>query len=108
MNRRIEKVEDAVTFWAKHRQKIYAIVILVVGLLGGNMDRLGAILPEVYPEEVKERLNSLETYIEQHEQSHKELLEALKILSSNIEKINKGNNYENLSIRHISNCRSCF
>lgn len=82
---------EGVGWWYKHRRKVYGIILLISGLLGGNVDRISdALIPAAGDtEEVDTRLNDLENYVKSHEQSHKELLESIKVFSAHVEALKK-------------------
>ena len=63
-----------ISWWAKNRQKVYAVVILIVGLLGGNVDRLSEIVSSMYPENpqiqlLTDRVDDLNNRVEVLEQN---------------------------------------
>lgn len=41
-------VEEGITFYMKYKEKIWAVALLVIGLFGGNVDRIVSALPDVY------------------------------------------------------------
>lgn len=60
-----EKVDvgDVITFWAKHKNKIWGGILLAVGLLGGNVDRVGSLIPDVANPGLVKRVESLENSV---------------------------------------------
>lgn len=82
---------EGVGWWYKHRRKVYGTILLIAGLLGGNVDRIGsALIPDSSPvQEMDTRLIDLEEYVETHEQSHKELLESIKVFSAHVEELKR-------------------
>jgi hypothetical protein len=53
---------DAVTWWVKNKNKVYAAILVIVGVLGGNADRVNELLPTVEHshDDIVERLDNLE------------------------------------------------
>lgn len=41
-------VGEAADFWTKHKNKAWVAILLVVGALGGNIDELYKMIPDVY------------------------------------------------------------
>jgi hypothetical protein len=53
---------DAVTWWVKNKNKVYAAILVIVGVLGGNADRVNELLPTVEHshDDIIERLDNLD------------------------------------------------
>jgi hypothetical protein len=53
---------DAVSWWVKNKNKVYAAILVIVGVLGGNADRVNELLPTVEHshDDIVERLDNLE------------------------------------------------
>ena len=64
-------VDEALTFWEKHKNKIWGIVLVVLGAFGANVDRFANLFP--LPPEVNNRIESVEARVERLELKVKKL-----------------------------------
>ena len=56
-------IDEAVTWWTKHKLKVYAAFLVIFGALGGNVDRVNEIATDLglfANEEIQERLTVVE------------------------------------------------
>lgn len=47
-----EKIENKAAFWLKWKNTIYGVIIFVVGLMGGNVDRIPETISSALPDGV--------------------------------------------------------
>lgn len=58
----MEEQEKAVSFWLANKNTVWALVLVVFGVAGGNVDRLYESLPDVYGvSTIKEDLNVIDS-----------------------------------------------
>lgn len=89
-------VAEAASWWSKHANKVYAVLLILGGLLGGNVDRLPEVFPDIttLQETVNEvdgkvdlldvRVETLENQWRSHLDSHDELLQVIDNLNQNL------------------------
>lgn len=84
---------EVITFYTKNRQYIWSTIAFVVGLFGGNIDRIPSVIPDW---ESSERLESLEQRVDAHGEAiskiHADLHSINEYLSDTITKMKDGNN----------------
>lgn len=75
------KIEEGVSFWKLNKNAIWAVVLLVFGAAGGNVDRLYEQLPDVYGvSKLTTRVEAIEGKLEKLDGATAKLDEVLKKL----------------------------
>lgn len=84
-------IEEKITWWQKHRNKVYGIILFVTGLLGGNADRLADYIPNSSAAEeraaaLNEKYGNLKDEVDKTVQRLAELEEAFNYLVDELSK----------------------
>lgn len=71
---KLEVVEEKLTWWIKNRNKVYGTVLFLIGLVGGNVDRVNEFVSTNHPvpptpdfSVVEDRIKLLEEAVEKLE-----------------------------------------
>lgn len=63
--------EERVTWWIKHKNKVYGLLLMIVGAFGGNVDRFSDLLPT--SPTVQNKLDAHGNTLDNHEERIKVL-----------------------------------
>jgi len=54
------KASDVVSWWTSNKKWIYPLIAAIVGLFGGNVDRVGQFVPDFTDSALEKRVSDLE------------------------------------------------
>jgi len=87
-----EKVEISavLAWWIKNKNKVYGIILVAIGMLGGNADRISKTIADILPDGAVVPANDLEPRIDTLESNQAILRQDVNNLKAIVENIGTG------------------